>query len=64
MASEKDIYISANQLIQKYGADALEFSMMKIARRVDAGDIRGGVIWGRIQKAIIELQNTEVGTVN
>ena len=38
--------------------------MRMLARMVDADDVEGGVTWGRIQKAIIELQNTEVGTVN
>ncbi len=64
MTTERDIYISANIIIKQRGDGALEHSMMMLARMVDVDDVEGGVIWGRIQKAIIELQNTEVGTVN
>lgn len=64
MTSDRDIYISANKIINQHGDDALEHSMMMLARMVDVDDVEGGVTWGRIQRAIIELENTDAGTVN
>ena len=34
--------------------------MMQLVRMVDADDVEGGITWGRIQRAIIELQNSQI----
>ncbi len=57
MTSERDIYTSANVVIKQHGNDSLEHCMIMLARMVDADDVEGGVIWDRIMKAVIELQN-------
>ena len=64
MPTDREIYISANLVIKQHGEEALEHSMIMLTRMVEAGDRSGGVVWGRIQRAIIELQNMEPGTVN
>ena len=64
MTSDKDIYISANLVIKQHGDDALEHSMIMLACMIDAGYQDGSIIWGRIQRAIVELKNMDYGTVN
>ena len=59
MKSVKDIYITAYQVIKQHRADALEYSMMQLARMVDADDVEGGITWDRIMGEIIVHQNSK-----
>lgn len=38
--------------------------MIMLARMVDADNVEGSVIWGRIIKTVIKLQDTDVGAVH
>ena len=55
-----DIYRTANLLIEQYGADGAK---MHAAQRADelleAGDMDGRRVWGKILDAVQELTNTE-----
>lgn len=56
--SDKDVYISANILIEQHGngAERYAIDMIKIQG--------GGSLWRRILEAIRVLQNKEVGLIN
>ncbi len=58
MVSEKDIYISANVLINQHGDLAEEYAINMIEVK------GGGTLWRRILKAIKVLQNTEIDITN
>ena len=55
MASELDIYRSANELIKQHGDAADIEAAMRADERLAAGDMEGEAVWLRIVKAIAEL---------
>ncbi|MBL4828985.1 MAG: hypothetical protein JKY55_03720 [Aliivibrio sp.] len=59
MPSNKDIYISANIVIQQHQEDALYHAAWELFKFVDAENIDGAIVWGQIFRTIIELQNTD-----
>jgi hypothetical protein len=64
LVSDKDIYISANIVIEQHGDDAFDHAVMQAAYHTKIGDMGGKDAWGRILYAIVELQNIEHGVVN
>ena len=62
MATEADIWRSANLLIKQHGADALIHASMRVDELLAAGDVDGRATWLRIVKAIQQLtQDTPSG---
>ncbi len=63
--SDKDIYRSANLLIQEHGEDARIHAAQMADEMLDKGDIDGQKTWLRVLKAIKSLENkTPSGTVH
>lgn len=58
MTSEKDVYISANILIEQKGEEAENFAIAMIEIQ------GGGSLWRRILKAIRVLQQKEPDVLN
>ena len=59
MASDLDIYRSANELIEQHGEDAPVLAAMRADELMEAGDMEGEAVWIRIVKAIEELLSEE-----
>ncbi len=59
MTSDRDIYRSANLLMQQHGQDAPVHAAMRADAMLEAGDLDGYGTWKRILRAIEELQGTE-----
>ncbi len=59
MASDLNIYRSANELIKQHGDAADIEAAMRADERLAAGDMEGEAVWLRIVKAIEELQSEE-----
>ena len=59
MVTDKDIYRSANELIEQHGEDASLHAAMRADELMDAGDMEGRAVWIRIVKAIEELLSEE-----
>ncbi len=59
MTSDLDIYRSANELIKQHGEDAPIHAAMRADELMEAGDMEGVAVWGRIVKAIEELLSEE-----
>ncbi len=59
MTSDLDIYRSANELIEQYGAAADIEAAMRADEALAAGDMEGEAVWLRIVKAIEELLSRE-----
>ena len=59
MVTDKDIYRSANELIEQHGEDAPIHAAMRADELMDAGDMEGEAVWLRIVKAIEELLSKE-----
>jgi hypothetical protein len=56
MTSGRDIYASANLLIERYGNDgALELCHKRMIGYVDEGDYDGAAIWKGIKTAVEHL---------
>lgn len=58
IVSDKDVYISANILINQHGEDAEQYATDMINNK------KGGSLWKRILEAISVLQNKEGVTIN
>jgi len=58
MVSDKDIYISANVLIEQHGAEAENYANDMIENK------NGGSLWKRILMAIQALQNRVPDVIN
>ena len=58
MVSEKDIYISANIILEQHGDEAL-----KVVNEIIANSA-GGKVWPRIREAIKVLNNQEPDVIN
>ncbi len=59
MASDLDIYRSANELIKQHGDAADIQAAMRADHCLAAGDMDGEAVWLRIVKAIAELLSEE-----
>ncbi len=59
MTSDLDIYRSANELIKQFGDAADIEAAMRADELMEAGDMEGVAVWGRIVKAIEELLSEE-----
>ena len=59
MASDLDIYRSANVLIRERGEDAAIEAAMRADAMMDKGDLDGCAVWKRIVRAVEEIQRAE-----
>jgi hypothetical protein len=59
MVSRKDIYLSANVLIQRYGNEAETIAWKRMHELMDKDDVRGASVWLSIAGAIDDLQNVK-----
>ncbi len=59
MASDLDIYRSANVLVKQHGPDAPIHTAMRADAMLEAGDLDGYAVWKRILRAVEELQRVE-----
>ena len=57
--SDKDIWCSANLLVQEHGEDAKIHAAQMADKFLEEGDIDGHRTWMRILRAIEELSKTE-----
>ena len=53
----KDIYRSANLLVQQHGVDAKSQAMQRALDLRDAGDKEGERVWLLVFEAVLELQS-------
>ena len=58
MIPDLDIYLSANLLVKRHGADAPIHAAMRADTMLDKGDLAGVAVWKRILRAAEELQGT------
>ncbi len=58
MASDLDIYRSANVLIREHGEDAAIEAAIWADAMLERGDLEGQVVWKRIVRAVGEIQRT------
>jgi len=59
MASDLDIYRSANVLIRQHGEDALLEAAMRADAMLEKGDLDGYAVWKRILRAVEDWRRTE-----
>ena len=59
MASNTDIYRTANELIKQHGEDAPIHAAMRADELLEAGDVDGQAVWKRILAAVDELLSGE-----
>jgi hypothetical protein len=59
MVSRKDIYRSANVLIQRYGNEGETIAWQRMHKLMDKDDVRGASVWLSIASAIDDLQNVK-----
>lgn len=59
MASDRDIWASANLYIKQHGKDAPIQAAMMADKMLEKGDLDGRNVWHRILTAIEWLQNPE-----
>ena len=59
MVSPKDIYLSANVLIQRYGNEAETIACQWMHELLDKDDVRGASAWLCIASAIDDLQSVK-----
>ena len=59
VVADKDIYRSANELIEQHGEDAPLHVAMRADELLENGDLEGKAVWMRILKAIEELLSEE-----
>jgi len=56
---ERDIWITANELIKLYGDDAVITAALRADALSQQGDEQGYAIWKRVIRAINELRSAE-----
>ena len=61
MITTLDIYRSASVLINRYGAGASLHAANECDEMLDAGDMDGRAVWGRIHDAVLELVRVAPG---
>ena len=59
MVNRKDIYLSANVLIRRYGDEAETIAWQRMHELMDKDDVRGASVWLSIASAIDDLQNVK-----
>jgi hypothetical protein len=59
MISERDVWVSANVLVKRFGADAKPEPAKRADELLADGDMEGERVWLRIIRAIEELQRAE-----
>jgi hypothetical protein len=59
VASDLDIYRSANILLREHGEDAPIEAAMRADALLEAGDMEGHAVWVRIVKAVGDLLSRE-----
>ena len=55
MPTDLDIYRSASVLVRRYGDDASQHAASRADEMLDAGNMDGRALWGRIYEAVLEL---------
>ena len=58
MASNLDIYRTANILVNEHGEDALTHAAMRADELMDGGDMEGRAVWLRVLTAVKKLLAT------
>jgi hypothetical protein len=56
MATQRNVYMAANLLIQQHGDEAAIFAAMNADSLSERGDMAGRSLWMRVIEAIKELQ--------
>jgi hypothetical protein len=59
--SDQDIWMAANLIIKRRGAEARREAVERAGDMLVRGDAEGHVVWLRIYRAIIELQLPPTG---
>ena len=59
--SDQDIWMAANLIIKRLGAEARREAVERAGDMLVRGDAEGHVVWLRIYRAIIELQLPPTG---
>ncbi len=59
VVADKDIYRSANELIEQHGEDAPLHAAMRADELLENDDLEGRAVWIRIVKAVEELLSEE-----
>jgi hypothetical protein len=54
--NQKEIYRSANLLIDVYGADAAAHASRRMQELIGRRDVHGAGVWRRVLRAVRELQ--------
>ncbi len=62
MLSDIEIFRAAQVTIQTYGDGAGLHAAQRADELLAAGDMEGGAVWHRIERAIDELRRTTPGT--
>ncbi len=55
----REIWVRAKFLIEKYGNDAVVYAAMRTEQLLDQGDLDEAAKWHEIIKAVEELENVE-----
>ncbi len=55
MIEERDIWRTANLLIERHGSDALLIAALRADTMLANGDVDGQIVWKRIVRAVEEL---------
>ena len=61
LVSHLDIFLSANILVEQYGAEVPNHAAMHADAMLDKGDLDGQAVWLRILAAVKELLDTQPG---
>jgi len=59
--SDRDIYITANQLVKARGGRAIVFAEKKLTEMEDVGDDDGLNVWQRVMTAVFDLLRVDPG---
>jgi len=56
MVDENDIWRAALAMVERHGVTAPRSAARRAEASMDAGDVEGFVMWGRVLDAVIEIQ--------
>ena len=56
MITDIDIYRCAEMIVRQHGEDAALFAAERADALLAAGDVEGQVIWKRIVRAVVDIQ--------
>ena len=61
MIHDRDVFRSAQVLVQQHGQDAPIQAAMRADAMLEKGDLDGYAVWRRVLRAVGELQGTKPG---